>query len=808
MTPRATLRLQFHRGFTFADAEALVPWMARMGISHLYASPIATARPGSQHGYDVIDATRVNPELGGEEALRSLSAVLCDAGLGLVVDIVPNHMAADTANGWWADVLHHGRASRHAHWFDIDWQADDKVLLPILGDPLDAVLARGELSVKDGALCYFSHRLPLADGSSEGDIADIVARQHYRLAWWRSAGDRINWRRFFDITELVSLRMEEPDVFEAVHALPLRLHAEGIVDGLRVDHVDGLTDPAGYCRTLRQRLKPGAWLVVEKILMRGERLLPEWGCDGTSGYDFMDEVSALQHDPAAETGLAGAWAKLSGRPADFAVEERAARREIVARSFGAQLDACATGFAGGELAPPTERRVLAELLAHFPVYRTYIRDGVISPADRTVLDRAAAGAHQFGLATDRWAIEPVLARFSEPRHGRAVARFQQLSAPVAAKSVEDTAFYRYGRLISRNDVGFDVETFGMESEAFHRRMQARATDLPRAMLTTATHDHKRGEDVRARLAVLSSMAEEWTDLQARFVESAASLRRHEAPSTGDIAMLLQTIVGAWPLDLDVADRAGRQAFAERLVAWQQKALREAKLATDWAAPDEAYEDAARALALALVAEGALPGLLEEIVALVNRIAPAGAVGGLAQTLLRLTVPGIPDLYQGCDLWDFSLVDPDNRRPVDWKRRLEGPSSEALLDLAATWRDGRIKQALIARLLDVRRRLPLLFSEGGYRSLRLSGHHAQAVVAFERHHAQGRLIVVAPRLPARLPLQADSLTLGAGGWRETALVYPEGMEGRWSDALGGATRHIAGPALSEMCGSQPFAVLVR
>ena len=304
------------------------------------------------------------------------------------------------------------------------------------------------------------------------------------------------------------------------------------------------------------------------------------------------------------------------------------------------------------------------------------------------------------------------------------------------------------------------------------------------------------------------MAEEWTDLQARFVESAASLRRHEAPSTGDIAMLLQTIVGAWPLDLDVADRAGRQAFAERLVAWQQKALREAKLATDWAAPDEAYEDAARALALALVAEGALPGLLEEIVALVNRIAPAGAVGGLAQTLLRLTVPGIPDLYQGCDLWDFSLVDPDNRRPVDWKRRLEGPSSEALLDLAATWRDGRIKQALIARLLDVRRRLPLLFSEGGYRSLRLSGHHAQAVVAFERHHAQGRLIVVAPRLPARLPLQADSLTLGAGGWRETALVYPEGMEGRWSDALGGATRHIAGPALSEMCGSQPFAVLVR
>ena len=344
MIPRATVRLQFHRGFTFADAEALVPYFARLGASHLYASPIAVARPGSMHGYDVIDATRINPELGGEAALRSLAAALAAAGLGLILDIVPNHMAADTANAWWADVLRHGRASRYARFFDIDWDVDDpelhnKVLLPILGRPIEETLAAGEIELAD-ELRYFSHRLPLAPGHL-GSLRDVLDHQHYRLAWWRSAGDRINWRRFFDINELVCLRMEEPEVFEAVHALPLRLHAEGLIDGLRIDHVDGLTDPARYCRTLRQRLGEGAWLVVEKILLRGETLPRDWACDGTTGYDFMNDVSALQHDASGEACLADAWSSLSGRPAAFAPEERAARREIVARSFSAQLEACA-----------------------------------------------------------------------------------------------------------------------------------------------------------------------------------------------------------------------------------------------------------------------------------------------------------------------------------------------------------------------------------------------------------------------------------------------------------------------------------
>ena len=807
MTPRATLRLQFHRGFTFADAEALVPWMERLGISHLYASPIAAARPGSQHGYDVIDATVVNPELGGETGLRALSSTLRKAGLGMILDIVPNHMAADPANAWWADVLRHGAASRHARWFDIDWQADDKVLLPILGGPLEEVLAKGELTLDGGSLRYFSHRLPIADGSDRGNVADVVARQHYRLAWWRSAGDRINWRRFFDINELVCLRMEEAEVFEAVHALPLRLHAEGIVDGLRVDHVDGLTDPAAYCRGLRQRLKPGAWLVVEKILLRGESLPADWGCDGTTGYDFMDEVSALQHDAAGEKSLADAWSLLSGRPASFSIEEQAARREIVARSFGAHLDACASAFAGGELAPPTLQRVLGELLAHFPVYRTYIFDGCVSAADRAVLDRSAAGARAGVLATDRWAIDPVLALFDEPRHGRAVARFQQLSAPVAAKAVEDTAFYRHGRLLSRNDVGFDVETFALDAEPFHRRMQLRGTSHPRAMLATATHDHKRGEDVRARLAILSAMAQEWAILQARYVEACEPLRSDGAPSAGDIAMLLQTVVGAWPIDLDVADRAGRAAFAERLVAWQQKALRESKLGSDWAAVDEGYEQAAAALTRALVAEAALPELLDEIVHLVSRIAPAGAVGGLAQCLLRLTVPGVPDLYQGTDLWDFSLVDPDNRRPVDWSRRLQGPSELPMVDLAGQWRDGRVKQAVIARVLALRRRLPLLFADGDYRPLPVEGPLAQAVIAFERRRVDDRMLVVAPRLPARLSIDGTTLAAMAEGWRQTAIVVDASME-VWNDAFDGGPRRFAAGriALPELCPSLPLAVL--
>ncbi len=840
MIPRATLRLQFHSDFTFADAMRHVDWFASLGVSHVYASPIASARPGSMHGYDVIDPGRVNPELGGEDGLRAFASALRAVGLGLILDIVPNHMAADTRNPWWVDVLRRGRASRHAEWFDIDWEAGDeaapKVLLPVLGRPLAEVIEAGELKIgKDDRgrpqLEYFENAFPLCDGSIEGrgDLANLLARQHYRLASWRVSGDRINWRRFFDINELVCLRMEKPEAFEAVHALPLRLYAEGLVDGLRIDHVDGLTDPAAYCRDLRARLdalgerhgRSRAWLVVEKILLKGETLPKDWGCDGTTGYDFMDEVNALQHDSRGETALARTWTELSGRPATFAPEELAARREIVARSFSAQLEACASAWQAilGERVPrPTLRRLLAEFLAHVPVYRTYGAGPVLSEHDALILREVAAHVSRTCLATDRWAVEPVLDAMlaSQPSSGswpRAMARFQQLSAPIAAKSVEDTGFYRYGRLLSRNDVGFDVETFSIDAADFHARMLRRRADYPNTMLATATHDHKRGEDLRARLAVLSELAPDWTKFLIRAIEASSPLRRQLgdrlAPTPGDIAMLLQMVVGAWPLDLERDDGQGRQAFAERLWGWQQKALREAKLESDWACVDEAYEAAAQSFTMRLVAEASLPELLDELFAFVRRIAPAGAVNGLAQCLLKLTVPGVPDLYQGTDFWDFSLVDPDNRRPVDFAARAK-MTDRSPVELAPSWRDGRIKQALIRRTLALRQRAPHLFAKGTYLPLSVEGPRSSSIVAFARQAGDDWLLVAIPRLVASSISGEAVLGFRPDAWPETSIELPEAMpREQLHNALSGRTMNLPTGkiTLDRLFEAAPIALLI-
>ena len=514
--------------------------------------------------------------------MRSLAATLPPRGLGLIVDIVPNHMAADAANAWWADVLRHGRASRYARYFDIDWEAGDKVLLPILGKPLQEALAAGEIEVGQETLRYFPS--PAACARQRGFAA--------RRAGTPALSPRLvaHRRRLHQLAAL--LRHQRTGLpahggagsLRSVHALPLRLHAEGLIDGLRIDHVDGLTDPAGYCRTLRRRLGEGAWLVVEKILLRGETLPRDWACDGTTGYDFMNDVSALQHDASGEAPLAAAWASLSGRPAEFAPEEQAARREIVARSFSAQLEACAAALPPGEIARPTLRRVLTELLAHFPVYRTYGADGAFSPVDRAVLQQAADGARR-DLPCHR-----PLGR----RRGAAPVRLSRRQAGHGALSATERASRRQGRrghrLLSLRPAALAQrcrlrrrQHLPSTPRHFHARDAARAAGHPHAMLATATHDHKRGEDVRARLAVLSGMAEEWARLQAGWVEASKSLCTDDAPAAGDVAMLLQTIVGAWPIDLDPGDRAGRTEFAERLAAWQQKALREAKLCSDWAA---------------------------------------------------------------------------------------------------------------------------------------------------------------------------------------------------------------------------------
>ena len=844
MTLRATMRFQFHKGFTFADAERQVPYLAGLGISHLYASPITTARPGSMHGYDVIDPTRVNPELGGEEALRRLVGALRAAGLGLIVDIVPNHMAVGAENAWWFDVLKRGTDSRYARYFDIDWDAEDpelrgKVLLPFLGNSLRDTLAAGEITLAGrpggGFVAqYFGQPFPIAarddaeierlspsafDASKAGGrdrLQQLLERQNYRLAWWRVAADEINWRRFFDINELAGLRMENPETFEDAHALIFRLYAEGLIDGVRVDHVDGLADPAAYCRALRDRLDsltpqrpPSApldrpYIVVEKILLRGETLPESWNCDGTSGYDFMEEVDALRHDADAETALAQAWASISGRVPDFAREEEAARREIIARSFSAQLESCVRAFhvlarrgaPGGDFSRAAIRRSLVELLAHFPVYRTYGTSRERPQSDKPIVAGAIAAAKATALSSDQsaldrlhaWLVDVVADTDLVPLQEVAVTRFQQLSAPIAAKAVEDTAAYRYGRLLSRNDVGFDVGRLGSGAAAFHAAALRRHEQYPRAMLATATHDHKRGEDLRARLAVVSEVAGDWTQILPRWIERSTTLRRTvdgiAMPNAGDIAMLLQMIVGAWPLDLGIGDAEGVAAFAERLAGWQEKALREAKLVTDWTSPNADYEKAARDFLMALLVGREAPDVLDDILAFANRISPAGAVNGLAQVLLKLTSPGVPDIYQGTDYWDFSLVDPDNRRPVDFAARSASLTPRPIGTLTSTWRDGHIKQAIVAQTLELRRRHPRLFAEGRYEPVEVAGTFAEHVVAFARRLGSEEAITVVPRLPHTLLGGDDRIVFEAAAWKDTRLVLGGGAAGTWSSVFDG------------------------
>jgi (1->4)-alpha-D-glucan 1-alpha-D-glucosylmutase len=810
MIPTATYRVQFHAGFTFADAIPLAPYWAALGVSHLYASPIATARQGSTHGYDAIDPTTINPALGGEPGFRALVSALRAHGLGVVLDIVPNHVAVGGSdNAWWLDVLENGQASDFATYFDIDWAPADpdltgKVLAPFLGVPYGQALAAGDLTLDVEAqigrlsvLAHGVHRFPLrrqdygdvlaavgadrvgdvdplrlADAFDAAGLHALLERQHYRLAWWRTAGDAINWRRFFDITELAGLRIEDPEVFEAVHALPLRLYREGLIDGLRVDHVDGLANPPAYCRKLRQALRAAdptrtAWLVVEKILGPDEPLAADWGVDGATGYEVMNEISALQHAPAGAEPLAKLWAGLSGRSGAFESEERLARREIVTRDFAGQLDAAAMAFhrlaasdrATRDLTLPALRRALIALIEAFHIYRTYAADTGRAPTAAL----ASAKATEPGAADALDQIGHWLAgRAQAPADLRAEAirRFEQLSAPVAAKAVEDTAFYRYGRLLSRNDVGFDPARFSTPAKAFAERAIARGQAFPHSLLTTATHDHKRGEDVRARLAVLSEIPELWTERASAWLASVPL----DGVAPGDAHGLHQMIVGAWPLDLARDDQAGLDAFADRLAGWQRKALREAKLRTSWTSPDTPYEDACEAYLRRILVE-----LRDDLADFVERLAPAGVANSLVQTGLRLTLPGVPDLYQGAEFWDFSLVDPDNRRPVDYAARRAALGADAsVLD----WRAGAAKQALITGLLQARRARPDLFT-APMRALDLVGARPNSALAFERVSASGRLLVLASLHGASASMALGAPRVSADLWGDTAL--PDGRK---------------------------------
>jgi len=861
LPPRATARLQLHADFTLIDARRQVPYYAELGISHLYLSPIFPACPGSQHRYDVLDFTLVSPVLGGEAALRELTETLRAHGMGLIIDIVPNHMAASYVhNTWWRDVLAHGRKSRYADFFDIDWQVPDpalcgKLLLPILGQPYGEALKAGELTLAfepescNFELCYFDARLPLAlptyadilradpghrfdtlatrcktgddseavtqavhealrtllrDADSAASLVQahdprtadglvrlhsLLQRQHYRLAWWRTAADEINWRRFFEISELVGLGVERPEVFEATHALVFRLYREGLIDGVRADHVDGLVDPASYCRTLRSRLtaltaqRPEGlrdmqpYFVVEKILAKDEALRTSWAVDGTTGYDFMNEVSAVLHDAAGAASLDSTWRIVSAEPADFAAYELAARRQILSENLCSERDTVVRylhelarlDMSTQDLTRTMIQRALEALLHYFPVYRTYFRRGAAEAADNAILQAAVDAARQ----TLRVADHPILMRLqawlgreqqsdpiAEKLRQRALARFQQLTSPLAAKSVEDTTFYRYGRLLSRNEVGSKPDEFALSPQAFHERIAARTRDFPRAMLTTATHDHKRGPDARARLAVLSELAGEWREVVVNWIEQAQRLGPH--PDAIDQSMLYQTLMGAWPLDLPAAASerervapAALHAFIERVEAWQLKSLREAKRRSNWIAPDLAYEKACSDFLHALERDFARPdSLLASVGRYAHRVATAGALNSLTQTALHLSTPGVPDIYQGSESWDFSMVDPDNRRPVAFEKLMadlrDAPSwPEVLL----SWQDGRIKQKLVHALLTLRRAHPALFALGSYTPLACEGPLHAHVIGHARQYQAETLVVIASRRRAPMSRRA-------------------------------------------------------
>ncbi|MEV4508343.1 malto-oligosyltrehalose synthase [Dactylosporangium sp. NPDC049525] len=739
--PTGTYRVQVRPGFDLDATAGLAGYLHDLGVSHLYSAPLLTATPGSPHGYDVVDPTRINPQLGGEEALKRLVDALRLQGLGLIVDIVPNHMGLfqPAANPAWWDVLTHGRGSAYADWFDIDWDAGP-IVVPVLGAESDLA----ELSIDGDELRYYEHRFPIAPGTGEGSPQEVHDRQHYRLVDWRRGNELLNYRRFFAVTELAGVRVEDAAVFDATHAEILRWVTAGDVDGIRVDHPDGLRDPDGYLTTLRERA-PEAWLVVEKILERGEPLPPHWPVDGTTGYDALGDVCGLFVDPAGAPAVDGP---------DWQEEAHEQKLDVTRRLFPAELrrlDALAPG----------SKEVLAELAANFHVYRTYLPygradfDAAVTETKRRRPDLAAA-------------LDGLVPRLTDPADDLC-ARFQQLTGAVMAKGVEDTAMYRWNRFIALNEVGGDPSRFGVAPEEFHAAAARRLEEWPAGMTTLSTHDTKRGEDVRARLAVLSEAPDLLTPL----------LGRAGIPDPSFETLFWQTVIGAWPLS------------ADRLQAYLTKAAREANRSTSWDAPDEAFEATFAAAVHLLDGDARLRADVEAVVA---RIRPYGWSNALGQKLVQLTMPGVPDVYQGTELWEDSLVDPDNRRPVDFAERrdlLAALDSTALAGQPAPPVDdsGVAKLLVVSRALRLRRDRPELFQR--YHPVPVTGDAAGHAVAFDR----GGALTVATRLPLRLA--------AAGGWDAEDLKLPGGA---WTDVLTG--RAVDSTRVGDVLSSYPVALLVR
>ena len=880
--PRATYRLQMHREFDFDKARAIVPYLAELGVSHAYLSPIQTAQPGSTHGYDIVDHGAINPELGGLEGFYRFSDALRAAGLFLIVDIVPNHAGiGGSHSAGWLSVLEWGALSPFAHVFDIDWNrpgAEGKLVAPFLAKLYGEALAAGEIRLafdpRTGGFSawHHEHQFPICpiaypdllepaaailddaddrvallgvsealremsdaikseqgeaiaeragelklrlealaadrpsvasaldrvvsnfngvagNAASFGLLHGLLERQAYRLSFWRTAESDLNYRRFFDITTLAGIRIEDPDVFERTHRVIFRLIAEKRIHGLRIDHVDGLADPEGYLRRLQSVVGPGFYIVVEKILEHGETLR-RWPISGTTGYDALHVLDGLFVDGNSKAAFTRDRRRYAGDPADFEDELRRIKTGMLRRSFGSEFDALVDNLKGIANASPYTRdftrpalaRVVGEMISRLPVYRSYLTDGEVSAEDRELITDTAANlstAFEFpdlplldflvfvllgAFENDKLSLDPV-------RVGKVRRLFQQLSGPVMAKSLEDTLFYRDTRLIALGEVGGDPTRFGASPEEFHAANIARCRLWPHSMVATETHDSKRGEDVRTRLVALTEVAADWETIADLWID--VSIDQGGAKlDENDLYFVLQTIIGAWPLEmLGEPDPQAIAAFVERLHAYFLKALREGKRRSSWLDPNSSYEDAVNDLVHAVLAVDGR--FLREAMPFVERLARVGMLNSLSRLVLKCTIPGVPDTYQGTEFWDFSLVDPDNRRPVDFDGRITALGGASPVELLESWMDGRVKQEVVRRLLADRAEAPELYAFGDYLALSAAGKGSRHVVAFSRNWQGASRVIVAGRLLAGL---------GRGGDSPLAKTFLPVPIGRWRDVL--------------------------
>ncbi len=907
----ATYRLQLNSAFGFRRAREITAYLHELGITHCYTSSILAAMPGSMHGYDVIDPSRLNPDLGTEEEFEAWSHSLHDRGMELILDVVPNHMGiAKALNRWWYDVLENGSSSRYAGAFDIDWhplkqELHNKVLLPILSDHYGVVLENQEITVayEDDRFVVrcgdyrlplapkswstvLSHRLenllcqdpaqspPIDDGLTElqsiltairhlpdredstldereererekevirkriavlmaekqrisafihnnlhfingtvgeprsFDLLDeLLNQQAYRFASWKVASEEINYRRFFDINELAAIRVEECSVFEATHDLVFKLLRDGRVAGLRIDHVDGLYDPGGYLHQLQSRARrelsgdPPAdrplYVVVEKILGHGEPLPESWPIEGTTGYEFLNTVNGLFVDPTRERAFSDLYRRITARSQPYADMVYEAKQLIMRASMASEINVL-----GHQLNLLSERdrrsrdftlnsltNAIREIIACFPVYRTYVTVGAepVSERDKAFIHRAVAQAKRRNPTVGGEVfdfIRGLLLKEHRPEVGKAdeyerfVMKFQQTTSPVTAKGIEDTVFYRYNRLLSLNEVGGEPQQFGIAPDVFHRRMADRQARWPKGLSATATHDTKRGEDARARLNVLSEIPDEWKARVTRWVKLNAKHRLRqegeEIPNANDEYLLYQTLLGAWPIEEQFPDV--RDDFCSRIQQYVEKAIHEAKVHTSWVNPNREYDDGVRRFVQTILDSSRPNKFLDDFLPFKERIAGAGLVNSLAQTLLKITAPGTPDFYQGCELWDWSLVDPDNRRPVDYVRRhtvvrelkevLQMPDrTEAVRDLMRHAADGHVKLYLILAGLHCRRTYADVFEYGRYVPLETEGPEANHLLALARLHEKHMVMVAVPRLAATRSMNALSI------WDATWITVP-------------------------------------